>query len=67
MKARKKGWGDDWKDILAHIVAEEFPNPCGRLASREEVADLVAFLCSDNAGFINGQNIRIDGGAVSYV
>ena len=67
VRARKKGWGEDWEDILAHIVSEEFPNPCGRLASREEVADLVAFLCSDNAGFINGQNIRIDGGAVSYV
>ena len=67
VKARKKGWGDDWEQIVARIVTEEFPNPCGRLATREDVADLVAFLCSDNAGFINGQNIRIDGGAVSYV
>lgn len=66
-RAAKKGWGDDWSDILAHIVEEEFPNPCGRLATREEVADLVVFLCSDNAGFINGQNIRIDGGAIAYV
>lgn len=66
-RAAKKGWGDDWEDILAHIVKEEFPNPCGRLATREEVADLVAFLCSENAGFINGQNIRIDGGAIAYV
>lgn len=66
-RAKKKGWGDDWEDILAHIVTEEFPNPCRRLATREEVADLVAFLCSDNAAFINGQNIRIDGGAVNYV
>jgi len=66
-RARKKGWGDDWEDIVRHIIAEDFPNPCGRLATREEVADLVAFLCSANAGFINGQNIRIDGGALSYV
>ena len=67
VKARKKGWGDDWDNILARIVTEEFPNPCGRLATREEVADLVVFLCSDNAGFINGQNIRVDGGAVCHV
>ena len=66
-RARKKGWGEDWGEIVGHIVAEEFPNPCQRLATREEVADLVIFLCSDNAGFINGQNIRIDGGAVAYV
>ncbi|MAT93053.1 MAG: 3-oxoacyl-ACP reductase [Halioglobus sp.] len=66
-RAAKRGWGEDWQDILAHILEEDFPNPCGRLATREEVAELVAFLCSDHAGFINGQNIRVDGGAVAYV
>ncbi|KZX54923.1 3-oxoacyl-ACP reductase [Halioglobus sp. HI00S01] len=67
LKAQKKGWGEDWDDILRHIVAEDFPNPCGRLATRQEVADLVVFLCSEHAAFINGQNVRIDGGAVAYV
>lgn len=67
LRAAKKGWGDDWQQIEASIVAHDFPNPCGRIARREEVADLVAFLCSERAGFINGQNIRIDGGAVRYV
>lgn len=66
-RARKKGWGQDWEDIVARIVKDDFPNPCQRLATRQEVADLVAFLCSEQAGFINGQNIRIDGGAVTYV
>lgn len=66
-RAKKKGWGDDWDEIVKHIVAEDFPNPCGRLATREEVADLVVFLCSEQAGFINAQNIRVDGGAVVYV
>ncbi|CAA0101298.1 3-oxoacyl-[acyl-carrier-protein] reductase FabG [Halioglobus japonicus] len=66
-RAQKKGWGDDWPEIERHIVAEDFPNPVGRLATREEVADLVTFLCSDQAGFINGQNIRIDGGAIAHV
>jgi 3-oxoacyl-[acyl-carrier protein] reductase len=66
-RARKKGWGDDWETILQHIIQEDFPNPCQRLATRQEVADLVVFLCSDNASFINGQNIRIDGGAIAYV
>ncbi|MFK8049318.1 MAG: SDR family oxidoreductase [Halioglobus sp.] len=31
------------------------------------MADLVVFLCSEQAGYINGQNIRVDGGAVVYV
>jgi 3-oxoacyl-[acyl-carrier protein] reductase len=66
-RAEKKGWGDDWSEIVKKIVETEYPNPSGRIAERQEVADLVAFICSDLAGFINGQNIRIDGGAVRYV
>lgn len=66
-RARRLGWGDDWRSIEQKIVETEFPNPCGRIAEREEVADLVAYLCSPRAGFINGQDIRIDGGAVCYV
>ena len=66
-RAHKRGWGQDWRAIEKRIVAEDFPNPCGRLATREKVASLVVFLCSEQAGFINGQNIRIDGGAVIHV
>jgi 3-oxoacyl-[acyl-carrier protein] reductase len=66
-RAAKKGWGESWDEIQQRIVAEDFPNPCGRLATREEVADLVAFLCSARACFINCQNIRIDGGSIAYV
>jgi NAD(P)-dependent dehydrogenase (short-subunit alcohol dehydrogenase family) len=36
--------------------------PARRLGRMEEVARLVAFLASDDAGFINGAEIRIDGG-----
>ncbi len=35
----------------------------GRLGKTEEVANVVAFLVSDKASFVNGQVIRIDGGA----
>lgn len=67
MRAEKKGWGEDWSDILDKIVEQDFPNPCGRIATRQEVADAVVFLCSPRAGFINGQNLRVDGGAINYV
>jgi len=36
--------------------------PAARAGSPEEVAALVAFLCSDAAGYINGQVIGINGG-----
>lgn len=37
-------------------------NPVGRLCQPDEVASLAAFLCSDHAGFINGELICVDGG-----
>ncbi len=37
--------------------------PAGRLVTPEEVADLVAYLCSPAASMIRGQTIVIDGGA----
>ena len=36
--------------------------PLGRMATSEDSAKAIAFLCSPQAGFINGQNIYIDGG-----
>lgn len=65
--ASKRGWGDDWNEIERRAVAEFMPNPCGRMARREEVADLVAFLASPRAGYINGTQLRIDGGATGTV
>ena len=36
--------------------------PMGRLAQPEEIAGLVAYLASDDAGYITGANISINGG-----
>ncbi|QKV17670.1 SDR family oxidoreductase [Oricola thermophila] len=36
--------------------------PAGRLGTPEEFGKACAFLCSAHAGYITGQNIRIDGG-----
>ena len=38
--------------------------PIGRMGSTQEIADLVLFLCSDEAGFITGSDYAIDGGFV---
>jgi 3-oxoacyl-[acyl-carrier protein] reductase len=39
--------------------------PSGRLTTPDEVAELVAFLASEQAAQINGQTIAIDGGMTS--
>lgn len=41
--------------------------PAGRFGRTAELADTVAFLLSDAAGYITGQNIRVDGGLTRSV
>jgi NAD(P)-dependent dehydrogenase (short-subunit alcohol dehydrogenase family) len=41
--------------------------PMQRYGTTEEVADVIAFLASDGAGYITGQNIRVDGGITRSV
>jgi acetoacetyl-CoA reductase len=51
------------EDVRQKIVAEI---PAGRLAMPEEVADAVAFLASDNAAYITGTNLSVNGGLHMY-
>lgn len=37
-------------------------NPSGRLGKLEDTANLVLFLCTDEANYINGENINVNGG-----
>ena len=63
-RGNRNGWGTTWEEIEPHVAAEI---PLGRIARREEVADLVSFLASDRAACIHGQNIAVDGGALGLV
>ncbi|WP_308314204.1 SDR family oxidoreductase [Streptomyces sp. GbtcB7] len=41
--------------------------PLGRTGSSEDVASVVAFMLSDEAGFLNGIDILVDGGVFAAV
>jgi len=47
----------------ASVEAAERTTPLRRIGSAEEVAAVIAFLCSNEATYITGQNIVIDGGS----
>jgi acetoacetyl-CoA reductase len=51
------------EEIRNQIIAQI---PLGRLGGTEEVAHLVSFLASDNASFITGANMSINGGQHVY-
>jgi acetoacetyl-CoA reductase len=50
-------------DVLEKIVAKI---PVGRLGQASEIARGVAFLCSDEAGFVTGSTLSINGGQHMY-
>ncbi len=50
-------------DVLAKIVAKI---PVGRLGQADEIARGVAFLCGDDAGFVTGSTLSINGGQHMY-
>jgi 3-oxoacyl-[acyl-carrier protein] reductase len=61
--AEKFGWGGDIEAIKRLAIERVIPNPSGRVGVPEDIAYAVAFLASPHASFINGANIRVDGGA----
>jgi acetoacetyl-CoA reductase len=48
------------KDVLDSKIIPQIP--VGRLGNPEEVAALVVYICSDEAGFMTGANVAINGG-----
>ena len=39
--------------------------PLGRVGEPADIADVIAFLCSDDARYVNGQVIYVDGGVTA--
>jgi NAD(P)-dependent dehydrogenase (short-subunit alcohol dehydrogenase family) len=52
------------EEVLAKVAAGR---PLGRLAQPEEIAAVVAFLCSPLAGYVTGAAWSADGGTVPII
>lgn len=56
-----------WIDSLPATDARRDSVPMKRYGKAEEIAATISFLVSDGAGYITGQNIRVDGGLMRSV
>ncbi|MCV3739042.1 SDR family oxidoreductase [Rhizobium sp. TRM96647] len=56
-----------WIDSLPGTEERRASVPMQRYGSSDEIAATVAFLVSEGAGYITGQNIRVDGGLTRSV
>ena len=63
-KVRVNSISPGWIDTNGYDATEEdkMQQPVGRIGNPDDIASMVLFLCSDEAGFITGENIVIDGG-----
>ncbi|GAA1890414.1 SDR family oxidoreductase [Actinomadura bangladeshensis] len=60
-----RGRPASWDELEPQILAEYAPNPSGRLGTEDDIAAAAAFLASPLAGYINGIDLRVDGGITS--
>ena len=56
-----------WIDSLPSTDERQASVPMKRYGTSEEIAATVAFLVSEGAGYVTGQNIRVDGGLTRSV
>jgi meso-butanediol dehydrogenase/(S,S)-butanediol dehydrogenase/diacetyl reductase len=65
MQTRELAWEAELRGIATEAVKQMWidATPLGRLETPEDVAKVVAFLASDDAAFLTGESISVNGGA----
>lgn len=54
------GWIDT--EYTQYLGADAVQQPAGRVGNPKDISDIVLFLASEKASFIDGENIAVDGG-----
>lgn len=68
MKDRAEKQDSTVEEAIESFLAEERPHiELERRGKAEEVANVIAFLCSERASFVNGANYRVDAGSVASI
>ncbi|MCQ8780794.1 SDR family NAD(P)-dependent oxidoreductase [Mangrovibrevibacter kandeliae] len=68
MERRSKEMGVSFDEAVESFLEEERPGiALKRRGKAEEAAAAIAFMVSERASFINGSNLRVDGGSVQAV
>jgi NAD(P)-dependent dehydrogenase (short-subunit alcohol dehydrogenase family) len=64
MQSREIEWEARLREVSADRIVADYvaQTPLGRLELPEDVADVVMFLCSDQARFMTGQGVNVTGG-----
>jgi NAD(P)-dependent dehydrogenase (short-subunit alcohol dehydrogenase family) len=66
--AQQARWGtDEWAEIERRAVKEIVPNSVARIGRVDDIANAVTFLASPLADYIDGANLRVDGGYVTAI
>lgn len=68
-KVRVNSIAPGWIDTTGTTYEgpDAYQQPSGRVGNPHDIAEMVMYLCSDKAGFINGENITIDGGMTRHM